>query len=59
MIRMINRQTGGTMWVADDRVEEYLGLGHKLPAPPAPANPIRSEDKASGSDTKKTTRKRK
>ena len=59
MIRMINRLTGGTMWVSDDRVEEYLELGHKLPAPPAPAHPIRSEDKASDPDAKKTTRKRK
>ena len=64
MIRMVNRLNGGTMWVSDDRVEEYLELGHTLPPPPVPLHPIRREKapepEVSGPDTKaKTTRKRK
>lgn len=29
MIKFINKFTGGEMWVADDRVEEYKAAGHK------------------------------
>lgn len=32
MIEFINRLTGGTMWVAEERKEEYLAAGHKLAA---------------------------
>lgn len=32
MIKFINKLTGGEMWVADDRVEEYKAAGHKLAA---------------------------
>lgn len=32
MVKFINRLTGGEMWVADDRVEEYKAAGHKLAA---------------------------
>lgn len=34
MRKMINSLTGGEMWVADNRVEEYLAAGHKLAAVP-------------------------
>ena len=30
MIEMVNRATCTTMWVADDRVAEYLQAGHSL-----------------------------
>lgn len=30
MIEMVNRATGTTMWVADDRVQDYLRAGHSL-----------------------------
>lgn len=30
MIEMINKVTGTTMWVADNRVDEYLRAGHNL-----------------------------
>ena len=30
MVKFINTVTGGEMWVADDRKEEYLANGHKL-----------------------------
>lgn len=29
MIKFINALTGSTMWVADDRVDEYKAAGHK------------------------------
>ena len=32
MIKMIDRNTGVEMWVADERVEEYKAAGHKLAA---------------------------
>lgn len=36
MIEMINRATGTTMWVAEERKEEYLAAGHELAAKPSP-----------------------
>lgn len=36
MTKMIDRATGVSMWVADNRVEEYLAAGHKLAADPKP-----------------------
>ena len=32
MIKFVNRRTGSTFWVADNRVEEYKAAGHKLAA---------------------------
>lgn len=32
MVKLINKLTGGEMWVADDRAEEYKAAGHKLAA---------------------------
>lgn len=32
MIRMINTAFGNEMWVAEERVKEYLAAGHKLAA---------------------------
>jgi hypothetical protein len=29
MIKLINKTTGTPMWVADERVNEYLAAGHK------------------------------
>ncbi len=31
MVKLINWLTGNEMYVADDRLEEYLKAGHKLP----------------------------
>jgi len=31
MIKFINKITGTEMWVAEDRVSEYLAAGHKKP----------------------------
>lgn len=30
MVKMINRLLGSVMWVADERVDEYISAGHKL-----------------------------
>ena len=30
MIEMVNKVTGTTMWIADNRVDEYLRAGHSL-----------------------------
>lgn len=35
MVEMINRTTGGPMWVHESRVREYLAAGHRLAAAPA------------------------
>lgn len=67
MVRLINKLTGGDMWVADNRVEEYKAAGHILAAEPKVEKPainspdaskvIRKEVQTSKS-VKKTTAKR-
>lgn len=37
MVRLVNRLTGGDMWVHEGRVDEYLAAGHRLAAAPDPA----------------------
>ena len=34
MIKMINGLFGNEMWVAEERLEEYLAAGHKLAVSP-------------------------
>ena len=49
MRRLINKLTGGDMWVADNRVDEYLAAGHALAAGSKPAKveaPIMNEPEA-------------
>lgn len=50
MIKMINALTGGDMWVADNRVNEYKAAGHKLAAEnaekPKKAEPEKVEEPA-------------
>ena len=53
MTKMIDRATGVLMWVADNRVEEYLAAGHKLAAD---LQPKPQEEKPKR--TKKTTAKK-
>jgi hypothetical protein len=47
MIKMIDRFTGVEMWVADNRVEEYMAAGHKLAASdvvkPTEAEPVKKK----------------
>ena len=48
MIRLINAFTGSTMWVSEDRLEEYLKAGHKLATPPVkpmPTEPVQRPPK--------------
>ena len=33
MVKLINKRTGSSFWVTDERVEEYKAAGHKLAAP--------------------------
>ena len=47
MIKFINAQTGGVMYVADHRVDEYIKAGHKIaPPPPPPAKTAKPKTKA-------------
>lgn len=47
MVKLINALTGTVMWVHEDRLEEYLAQGHKLPEPPPPPpRPARKPRKA-------------
>lgn len=39
MVKFINRLTGGEMWIADDRVEEYKAAGHRPAADAFPEKP--------------------
>jgi len=34
MVKLIHARTGGTMWVAESRLAEYLGAGHRLASSP-------------------------
>ena len=36
MVKFINKLTGGEMWVAEERVEEYKAAGHIPAAVPMP-----------------------
>ena len=45
MVEFINRLTGSSMWVADDRVEEYKAAGHKPAASSKRKEPVKEEPK--------------
>lgn len=51
MTRLINKISGAPMWVADNRVEEYLAAGHKPAAAGTPEEPKEKPEK-------KTTKKK-
>lgn len=51
MVKLVNKLTGSDMWVADDRLNEYLGAGHK-PAP-VTAKPTGPEEKKSPKEDRK------
>lgn len=64
MTRLISAWTGTEMWVADDRVDEYLGMGHTLPQETTKKpieEPAKKVEKEEPKDTKpvKVNRKRK
>ena len=53
MIKFINAQTGGEMWVHESRIDEYVALGHKIAPRPIPAKaekkpPVKKSPKKQG-----------
>lgn len=46
MVKFINKLTGGSMWVAADRVEEYVSAGHKLADTPKAENKPKGKSKS-------------
>ena len=56
MIALINRVTGTTMYVSEDRVAEYLAAGHKLETVVKKAEMPKTATKKTA--TKKTTKKK-
>ncbi len=44
MVRLVNKLTGSDMWVADDRLNEYLGAGHKPVPVPETAKPTEQKE---------------
>lgn len=57
MIKLINRTTGTAMWVADNRVNDYLAKGHKL-APVPGGKPEKATAEELAAAKKKVTRKK-
>ena len=53
MIQFINKITGGMMWVAEDRADEYKAAGHK------PAASVAEPQKPPKAKTAKTKTKKK
>lgn len=53
MVKMINAAFGNEMWVADNRVEEYMAAGHKLAAKPPAEKPTEEKPKRRTRSTKK------
>ena len=45
MIKLINKITGGEMWVAEARLDKYLAAGHKLAAQVPSEKPAKAEVK--------------
>ena len=45
MIKLINSHTGTDMWVAENRLDEYLAAGHKLAAEAPAEEPAKAVKK--------------
>lgn len=56
MVKFINWITGNEMYVAEDRVEEYLSAGHKL-AGKQPEAKVEKPATAKPKSSKKTSKK--
>lgn len=59
MIKLINRISGGEMWVAEARLDEYLAAGHKLAAPPPDADAVQEKPAQKTRTARKRTPKSK
>ena len=57
MVKLINAFTGTEMWVADERLEEYIGAGHRL-ASSEVSKPTEVVDEEPKKVVKKTTTKK-
>lgn len=57
MIELINKITGTKMWVADERLDEYLEAGHKLASENCAKPDEESSDRLK-KPTKRTTKKK-
>lgn len=57
MVEFINSFTGTTMWVADERVEEYRAAGHHPVALPSEA--IEPTEEPAKKTVKRTTKTKK
>lgn len=58
MIKLVNSITGVDMWVAENRVAEYLAEGHKLAVEVPPAPPLPKKPAGKKTATKKGTAKK-
>ena len=56
MVKFVNALTGSTMYVADNRVEEYKAMGHTIAAPAVLAD---AADKPAKQEKKMPARKAK
>lgn len=45
MVKLVNRLTGGYMWVAEERLEEYKAAGYKLAADGSSGKPAKQPEK--------------
>lgn len=59
MVKFINSQTGSLMYVAEDRVQEYLALGHLPVGAPAAADEKPLTDAACEERRKPSSKKKK
>lgn len=55
MVKLINWYTGSEMYVAEDRVDEYLAAGHKRPVR---VEPLKAEKKATSKKSIKSKKAR-
>lgn len=46
MIKFINKNSGGPMWVHESRIDEYLAAGHQIAPPPPLPEPKKKPTKA-------------
>lgn len=53
MVKFINWLTGNEMWVADDRVDEYLKAGHKKAIEPEVKKPEPKKTRKKGAKEKR------
>lgn len=59
MIKLINKHTNTPMWVADERVNEYLAAGHKSATELHAKEPVKEvKDAVAAKEVKKASKKK-